>query len=205
MKLRNISICVAFALGLGSAASAATVSNGGFEAASFQGNWQTYGAGSSSLTGWNIDRGSIDLINAYWQHAGGSYSIDLDGSSPATISQTIDNLIVGQRYILNFSLASNGTSTRGVNAQIGATSDEFVFDGAGTTYSNMGWLKQELEFTAEDTSLLLSFASTTPGNSVKGVALDNISISAVPLPAGMPLLLAGLGGIIALKRRKKAA
>lgn len=36
-------------------------------------------------------------------------------------------------------------------------------------------------------------------------AIDNLNVSAVPLPAGLPLLLAGLGGLGLMKRRKRKA
>lgn len=52
-------------------------------------------------------------------------------------------------------------------------------------------------------TLTFAIDSTTTEDSVDGV-LDSISISAVPLPAGGFLLIAGLGGLAALRRRKRA-
>ena len=51
----------------------------------------------------------------------------------------------------------------------------------------------------------LSFAISTTGGqiSVDG-SLNSISISAIPLPAGGLLLIAGLGGLAALRRKKRA-
>jgi choice-of-anchor C domain-containing protein len=206
MSLTKIIATAALVAGISTAAAATTVTNGGFEdPGTFNGPFTTIGTGSSALTGWNITRGNVDLINTFWQHSAGSYSIDLDGNRAATISQTISGLTVGKKYNLTFDLASNGTATKSLTAAIGQTSQVFSFVGTGTTYTNMGWLGQSLTFTAENTSLLLSFASNSPTNSNQGAALDNVAIAPVPLPAALPLLLVGLGGLAGLRRRKKAA
>ena len=53
----------------------------------------------------------------------------------------------------------------------------------------------------------ITFANLNGQNNLTndGFSIDDIAISAVPLPASSLLLLAGLGGLGALKRRRKAA
>jgi len=51
----------------------------------------------------------------------------------------------------------------------------------------------------------LSFVEGTQANGVETYTLDNLTtggVAPVPLPAGLPLLLAGLGGLAALRRKK---
>ncbi len=52
----------------------------------------------------------------------------------------------------------------------------------------------------------IKFVDTSPigGGSTDGFDIDAIKVSSVPLPAGGLLLLSGLGGIAALRRRRKA-
>ena len=78
---------------------------------------------------------------------------------------------------------------------------------AGNTLGNMLWETFALKFTANATSSLLTFAAGNGGGNSSaccfGAALDNVKISAVPLPAGGLLLLGALGGVAALRRRRK--
>jgi hypothetical protein len=53
------------------------------------------------------------------------------------------------------------------------------------------------------TSVVFSSGLSGPYNAA-GFALDNIQISAVPVPASLPLLMAGLFGLAAIRRRRSA-
>lgn len=179
--------------------------NGGFESSTFNGTFATYGVGSSSLTGWTINDGSVDLINSYWTPSSGAYSLDLSGNTDGTISQSFAT-VIGQKYLISFDLAGNpddhGDTEKYV--QVGLSQQPvYAFETAGKTHGAMGWTTHSFSFQAVSTSSTLHFTSLQ--ESAYGVALDNISVTAVPEPETYAMLLAGLGLVGAAARRRRTA
>ena len=70
----------------------------------------------------------------------------------------------------------------------------------------MKWEYKQFFFTATGTTETLTFTALSSATTgcCWGPGLDNISIAAVPLPASAPLILAGLGALAALRRRRRA-
>jgi choice-of-anchor C domain-containing protein len=208
-------------LSTAAAARANLVFNGSFEQPTVGGGFVTLPSGSTGLTGWTILDGtvglapdSIDHIGSYWQAAEGNQSIDLDGGASdgndaAAISQDISTT-PGQSYLLQFAMAGNpdnGDVTKTVKVSFGAASDTYTFNTTGMTHENMGWVEYSLLLpgnlvTGNTTTLM--FDSRTTG--YWGPALDNVRVSAVPLPAaawgGMALF--GLVGGNKLRRLRRA-
>lgn len=189
------------------AAQSATVTNGSFETNGFaSGSFTTLDAPDTSMTGWTVSSGSVDLINTYWAAQDGNYSVDMNGNAAATIIGSITGLVIGSAYELSFWLSANvdgAPVVKSIDAIVGGTSGSYLFDSTGLTNAGLGWKKFTLLFTAASTTEILTFSSTTGGDFF-GPALDNITVSAVPLPAGAPLLLAALAGLGLLRRRRKA-
>ena len=179
--------------------------NGGFESSTFSGSLTTFTAGSTGLTGWTIGQDSVDLINTYWAPSGGSYSLDLSGNYDGTISQSFAT-VIGQTYTVSFDMAANPDDANDAVKfmQVGLSQQPvYSFSSVGHTHSNMGWTTKTFNFVATDTSSTLHFASLQ--DSAGGVALDNISVTAVPEPETYAMLLAGLGLMGAVARRRRHA
>jgi len=201
---------VAGAAGLSGKAQAVSITNGSFESGGVNpgGGFVTLNAGSTDLTGWTIVTGSIDYIGGYWQPGAGQRSVDLNGNAVSEISQSISGLSIGQQYRVSFLLAGNPDG--GVNPKTLLTtlvnSQSYSFDASGTSRGAMGWVEKYLYFTADATTALLSFKSTT-GDCCFGPALDDISIAATPLPAALPLFGSVLGafGLLGWFRRRFGA
>jgi choice-of-anchor C domain-containing protein len=182
----SISLVVSAALAFGG------LTNGSFETGTFSSApYDPLNAGATNLTGWTIESGSVDWIGSYWQAADGARSIDLSGNGPGAISQTLATTI-GNTYVVTFFLSGNpegapAAKTLTVGAS-GADAKGYTFDigAAGNSRSDMKWSAQEYSFVATNSSSMLTFTSTTPGDI--GPALDNIKVAeSVPPSPSAPI------------------
>jgi choice-of-anchor C domain-containing protein len=202
----STALIIGAALPLGGA-QALTFTNGSFETGTDPGSFLTLNSGNSSdIPGWTVSSGSIDYIGSYWTSADGKRSLDLNGLVPGGVSQTISGLTPNAFYKVSFDLAGNpaggpALKTLGVVVGIGSAVP-FAFNAASTNLTNMGWTLESFTFQALSTSELLTFTSTTTANSGNGTfptafgpALDNVSVSATPLPSTWSMLIAGFVGL----------
>ena len=185
------------------------VTNGSFEADNFTGVFVTL---PPAPTGWTIDSGTIDGIGGYWQAAAGTTnSIDLFGNSRGKISQSIAT-VVGQTYAVTYYQSYNPDSSdpsvallldiTGVSLGTVSSSSPLTFS-LSHTRADMQWQIVSTSFVAQDTLTKLSFSSTSANkdNVVYGAALDEVSVSAVPLPGVLGLMLVGLVGMGVFRKR----
>lgn len=170
-------------------------------------NGNTYGL-NKTPTGWSIlDRGTVDVVGTggfgYLCAAGGGMCIDLDGSSgDAGILSRNLSLTAGTTYTAYFDIAGS---------QRGGSESLLVSFGTATLLldplaSGSPWTTYSLTFTPTASgSFGLTFNNA--GGDNMGAMLDNVSVVAVPEPESYALLLAGLGlmGTVARRRARKQA
>lgn len=215
----GVAFAVAFAAGIAvplhGAQAVTLVNNGSFETGSSNdGNsgFTTLSAGDLSITGWTIVSGTVDWIGSYWTPAGGSRSLDMNGLNPGKIGQALNGLVINQNYTVSFEMAGNpagGPNPKTLSAGVGGD-PSFSFDASNTSLSNMGWTLESFTFKATSSMETLWFASTTAGFSGNetyptafGPALDNVSVSATPLPSTWLMLLSGFVGLGFFAYRRK--
>lgn len=162
--------------------------NGGFESPQYQGTFTTLSGGQ--LDGWNIDKGDIQLINTYWQPHSGSQSIDLSGTVPGKISQTL-NTIPGATYEITFWMSSNpdgnsrGQAVKEMQVSWDGTvlSPTYTYDSTKTSKANMGWTLVTIpNLKATKTNTVISFEELSPSGPY-GIVLDDIAVIDPPTPA----------------------
>lgn len=173
----------------------------------FEGN--AYGL-NVAPSGWTVTNGTVDIIGPLFFNlcgAGNGKCIDLDGSSSdAGILSKSLNLTAGVQYTASFDLAGN---QRGGSTDTGTVA--FGFGGTNLNYSltsAQAFSTYQLVFTPSTSGVYtLSFANA--GGDNVGALLDNVAVinelSAVPEPETFAMLLAGLGLMGAVVRRKSKA
>jgi hypothetical protein len=189
----------AIALGLGATMAPAQAAN----ITSLSDNFDTENGGSYALsytgfTNWDVaGGGTVDLIgsSSYDYHPGNGHYVDLDGSSSKSGVLTTKSAFAAGQYQLSFKLGgSKGGSTELVTVLLGNLNEVFTIasDDALTTFTRL------VSVASPGT---LSFANA--GGDNVGAILDDVNVSAVPVPT--PVLLPSLIGLGlgALRKRKE--
>lgn len=175
--MKAINYCAALgiaALGLGAALPAAASTAVGPGASSYSVEWATDGGTIADIDG----SGESD------------FSLSVGLGTVATVSYSIlDCCIVGDTYDATIDGGVVAWDTEGFTGPGG------LWEGTLTTMLAAGTYIFDAIIDASGSGFILPAG---------GTASFDVSISAVPLPAGGLLLIGGLGGLVALRRRKKA-
>ena len=139
----------------------------------------------------------------------GTHSVDLNGNAgPGGVEQTLNNLVAGQHYFLSFDLSGNPDNsidpTREVTVTAGSTTNTFDYTIGSNTKSDMMWQSHGFEFIATITSETIDFLSGST-NCCYGIALDNVSVVALPEPAAWLMMIVGVSFLGAGLRMRRGA
>lgn len=215
MKLVKMIGAAAVCTVMASSVGAATVVNGSFEDignGSFNGGgWNLFGG----IPGWTgdplVEIQSDKTLNSIDAQDGDNYA-ELDTNTDGSIFQDI--FLTAGAYQLSFWYSPRvndlNTSTNDMNYSVTAGGSLLSGDILGAPNPDFAfgeWTEVVSGFVlGADATITLTFGaqggSHYPGCGNCGALLDNVSISAVPLPAGGALLVAGLGAFGLMRRRQ---
>jgi choice-of-anchor C domain-containing protein len=210
-----------------SAAATNLIVDGGFEAPGVSQDANAVPNGyvdvSTNVGAWQVVAGDVNTVAGssstpiphtnWWQPAEGLQSLDLNGTVPGKVVQTIPTTL-GSMYTLTFRMAGNfynPPAPKTVRVVAGSTSPVwFTFDATASSSGEMGWVTQSMTFTATTSATAISFESLTPSQA--GAALDDVSVMLVtgpdpvvpeaPLAVLLPIAGSGIGVIMMNRRRR---
>jgi hypothetical protein len=208
--------------------------NGGFESPSQASvpNFATFNVGTQTsttyITGWTVIQGNVDLTTAAdygpltnTLDPSSVQDVDLIGNSQGSnnvfggLAQTFAT-VAGKTYQLTFDYSHNSgrTSSNGFAAQVTVVDANNLANSLLSTVVSQAsgtatWVAFSMDFTATSDSSTLSFVDTLgafdAGIYLDDVDVEQVNVSATPLPATLPLFAGGLGLVGFLTKRRKSA
>ena len=210
---------LAFVVVASPAAAANLVVNPGFEANLAPNGGYIQYFGGNSFTGWNVVGSQLIVIDHDYVENGfqtnahsGQNSLDLTGLGAGTSTTGINqdlSTVIGRTYTLSFwvgNLHSNGGAAAFTNDP--TTVDVSINGGTRTAFTH-GGVTQNLVNYKQFATNFVATASTTNLAFFRGasvdyhVALDDVSVTAIPEPMTWSLMIVGFGLVGAAMRRQR--
>jgi len=207
MKRLILVTALAGSLGIAPAASANLLANGSFESPLLPGGYEYVGGLSGAITGWTTTLNGVERFDPSVYSVGsaqdGVLAIDLNpyvyfgGGIQQNVATT-----PGSLYRLEFWAGSSTYAGRDgtgvVNVVAGPAFASFGLTNPSLTIS---WTKYTVDFTATGSTSSISFFNVTdPFKNFSFV--DNASVTLIPEPSTYAMLLAGLGLMGFMARRR---
>jgi hypothetical protein len=194
-------LAIAALLSASALAHANLVVNGGFEQYTSvgAGTWATFGSGY----GWTTAANGVEIRNAVAGFAAeGVRFAELDTNANGSIWQTI-HTGANQTLKLTFSYAPRPGVSAGSNPIQVFWNNQSLATITGNGNQSSSWLDFSYGVTADASgSGVLKFRAIGVSDSYGG-SLDNVSVTAVPEPQSISILLAGLGILAVMTRRRQ--
>ena len=203
-------------------AAANLVSNGSFETPVISNGSpgvQTVSANGTAITGWTVGASnSVDIVRqsssgpGAWANAG-NQAIDMSGSGsfgPADLFQTITTT-VGQNYLLSLWTTSNDFGTGNPSSYTNGQNDALSVKWGNSLLNIAGdetfdapkqgtWAQYQFTVTGTGSDVLTFKGLVTTAS---GALVDNVSLTAVPLPPAIILFGSVLFGFATMARKRR--
>lgn len=166
------------------AAGASLIKNGCLSAPSVSSQWGEFGPGSTSIPGWAIGGSSVDdavdAAKGGWQPPPGcGYSVDLSGSAPGSVSQTVTTT-PGASYELRWYLSGNWNCPPTVKTMHVVWDGQLVdvpsFNSTGLSATLMHWAVQSVIVKAASAESNVRFGDASTPPSQCGAILGDVSL-----------------------------
>jgi len=181
-------------------------SGGTFQANSLWADRMLLGNGSTVIANWTVGRSTTGLF--WWIQApsynaqDGSRFIDLDSNmqTPFTYIEQSFATTIGKQYLVsaNFSSEGNGgpaTTSVLINGSLLGSATAGAGSGEASDYwTDLVWTQHSFLFTATATVSTLRFQDATTDNGWNPL-VDNASVTVIPEPSALGILLFALVGI----------
>jgi hypothetical protein len=167
--------------------------------------------GSTAMPGWTVSNGDVGWLRNDSPFTGatpdGNYFLDLTGGEATPLAAVSQSFATepGITYQVAFLLGTGGSGTLlSASETQGPVSLQAVVSGASTRFSGTFasvagmsaspiWASDSFSFTADSASTVLTLQGQSRGpNGSRFIGLDAVSVTAVPEPTSLQLLLSGI-------------